>query len=106
MLNLLLTVNMHARGVDLLGRLIVTLIDLKSAWTPKIVPLYLLLLFHKCSESLLMELFQFGHIWLMIVVDEPRCEGVSSLLLLWKLVRVDNVRIQSFQVTAQSSIGF
>ena len=40
---------------------------------------------------------------LMIVVDEPRREGVSSLLLLWKLVRVDNVRIQSFQVTAQSS---
>ena len=53
-----------------------------------------------------MELFQFGHMKLMIVVDEPRREGVSSLLLLWKLVRVDNVRIQSFQVTAQSSIGF
>ena len=46
---LLLTVNRYAGGDDLLGRLIVTLIDLKFAWTPNIVPLYLLLLFHKCS---------------------------------------------------------
>ena len=46
---LLLTVNRYAGGDDLLTRLIVTLIDLKFAWTPKIVPLYLLLLFHKCS---------------------------------------------------------
>ena len=49
MFSLLLTVHRYAGGVDLLGRLIVALVDFKFAWTPKIVSLYLLLLFHKCS---------------------------------------------------------